>query len=205
MAQRLTERHHDRTAAKRKPASARGPVASEPPVFAYLRQHRVKRWVSLRSVHPTWTRAAPHKRVLQCGQLRARCSLLRIGAIRRHIVVSDRLVELARREVVSLPIDPVVEMIAGRQRRLEQFAAEEVVDQQRSDVALPAAGLPAAHWFDVEDDHALRSAPRTPSGSNPIDILTQAARDFGFFGIAVMPLFCPTSQSVPPIGWARAT
>nr|WP_128952470.1 hypothetical protein [Bradyrhizobium guangzhouense] len=52
------------------------------------------------------------------------------------ICVSDRLIELARREVISPPLDPVVEVVAGRQRRLQQVTAEQFLDQQGRDIAL---------------------------------------------------------------------
>jgi hypothetical protein len=62
---------------------------------------------------------------------------LRIGRAGRQIHISDRLIELACREVVSLAFDPIVEMIACRQWRLQQVAAEQFMNEQRRNIALP--------------------------------------------------------------------
>lgn len=71
------------------------------------------------------------------GQLIVRCSQLRLGPVCGQVRISDRLIELARREVVPLAFDPVVKMVAGCQWRLQEIAAEEFADEQRRDVALP--------------------------------------------------------------------
>lgn len=77
----------------------------------------------------------------ELSQLLPRCPLPCIGPVCRQIRVSDRLTELTCREVISQPSDPVVEVIAGLQRRLQQLATEEFVNQQRRDVALPGRGI----------------------------------------------------------------
>ncbi|MBR0727734.1 hypothetical protein JQ595_03135 [Bradyrhizobium japonicum] len=79
----------------------------------------------------------PQKSGSDFDQLVARNSQLCVGSICEQVDVGNRLIELARREVIAPAFDPIVEMIAGRQRRLQQLAAEEFVNEQRRDVALP--------------------------------------------------------------------
>jgi len=46
--------------------------------------------------------------------------------------------ELTVREVVPAATNPIVEVIALRQRRFQQFAAEKLVNQKSSHIALPS-------------------------------------------------------------------
>ena len=80
--------------------------------------------------------ALPLKSGPEFSQLLARRPLLRLGPRRPQVHISDRPIELRGREIIPAAFDPVVEMIAGRQRRLQQVAAEEFVNEQRGDVAL---------------------------------------------------------------------
>jgi len=83
------------------------------------------------------TSTVPQKSGPELSQLVARCSQLCVGSIREQVDVGNRLIELARREVIPPAFDPIVEMIGRRQRRFQQLAAEEFVNEQRRDVALP--------------------------------------------------------------------
>ena len=69
------------------------------------------------------------------------CTQLRVGPIYGQVHVRDRLIELACREVISPASDPIVEVVASRQRRLQQLAAKEVLYEQRRDVALSCRGI----------------------------------------------------------------
>jgi hypothetical protein len=92
------------------------------------------------------------------GQFIACRSPFRIGTACGQILVSNRLIELARREVIPLTFDAIVKMVAGRQRRPQQLAAEELVNQQRGDVALPCRRIARRPLTGVANDQALRNA-----------------------------------------------